>query len=810
MGGVLLVARSRLRANVLASVLLIVLAGIGGGVVMASIAGIRRADAAWDRLQAENPLGDAGLLIVGPDGQPRSNAQYDLDDEIDDVVDLEGVAAASRLTFVTGLLDGPDELRAPVAPTVYLDDLDPAVVGRPVIVQGRMARADAADEAVIDELMADRLGVDVGDQVDFTPFRFAELQASSDGRDLSPDGDTGGLTIVGIVRQPVDLLPPRTDQYALYADEPYLLLTPAWWDANGPDIANYGVFVLVDLDDATTFPTFEHEVAEHFGSSASAFPAVDEIGVSADTRRAVDRQISAEGRAVAAFAIAAALAAAALLALALGRQLGAESIDHRDLQALGLTRSALIGINVLRSLVIAVGAGIVAVIVLIAMSLLLPVGVGRRTLRHTGMSLDGTVAALGVLAVTLLVVGLVALVGWRVSRRDRPRSSGPSFIDRLAGSRRSVPATVGVRLALDPHPDGRAGLTASGVGVLAVAVVVGAAGLLTSFSALRASPARLGQVWDATAGNFADHDSLIDGVNELRERGDVDAIAGELSMSVEIRGEPLTAVAYVPFRGTLPTTIAEGREVEDEDEIVVGENLAEDLDLAVGDQVLMTVPFDDEPRPMEVVGIGPVAAMGIELDPGRAVRVHPELGARDETALLSVLLVRFSPGVDREAAVGSLKEEFPFTVLVSPVPSRSVQTMSGLRILPIALATTVTVLALAALVNAVLASVRRGRRDLAVLKALGLSAGGVRRALRYQSLTWATVVVVVGIPAGLFVTIVGWRQVLGSLGLEAPLVVPVAAVVVAIVAVPAVFVALTWWPARRAAATPAAVTLRSE
>ena len=56
-------------------------------------------------------------------------------------------------------------------------------------------------------------------------------------------------------------------------------------------------------------------------------PAEDEVGIPAEVRQAVDRQISSEGRALLAFALAVAVVATLLFALAMSRQLGAEGSD---------------------------------------------------------------------------------------------------------------------------------------------------------------------------------------------------------------------------------------------------------------------------------------------------------------------------------------------------------------------------------------------------------------------------------------------------------------------------------------------------
>jgi putative ABC transport system permease protein len=160
--------------------------------------------------------------------------------------------------------------------------------------------------------------------------------------------------------------------------------------------------------------------------------------------------------------------------------------------------------------------------------------------------------------------------------------------------------------------------------------------------------------------------------------------------------------------------------------------------------------------------------------------------------------------------VAALRKAFPNTVLLAPVPPRSVQTLAGLTVLPVALAAAVALLALAAAATGAIASVRRRRRDLAILKVLGMGRENVRWVVRWQALIWSGVALLVGLPAGLVLAAVGWREVLRSLGLDSPLTVPFGVMAGLVVAAPAVLLGLTWWPARQAAATAPAVTLRSE
>jgi hypothetical protein len=84
----------------------------------------------------------------------------------------------------------------------------------------------------------------------------------------------------------------------------------------------------------------------------------------------------------------------------------------------------------------------------------------------------------------------------------------------------------------------------------------------------------------------------------------------------------------------------------------------------------------------------------------------------------SAFLVRFAPGVDRERAVANLRRDltgFMFT----PRPHAEVRNLQRVGGLPGLLAGLVVLLALAMMTHTLVTSVRRRRRDLAVLKTLG-------------------------------------------------------------------------------------------
>ena len=71
--------------------------------------------------------------------------------------------------------------------------------GQPIVVSGRLANPDAADEVVVAKETADLLHLEVGDSAGFTAYRSGEYGGV-------PTGPTGRLTVVGIVRTPRDLV----------------------------------------------------------------------------------------------------------------------------------------------------------------------------------------------------------------------------------------------------------------------------------------------------------------------------------------------------------------------------------------------------------------------------------------------------------------------------------------------------------------------------------------------------------------------------------------------------------------------------
>jgi ABC-type lipoprotein release transport system permease subunit len=160
------------------------------------------------------------------------------------------------------------------------------------------------------------------------------------------------------------------------------------------------------------------------------------------------------------------------------------------------------------------------------------------------------------------------------------------------------------------------------------------------------------------------------------------------------------------------------------------------------------------------------------------------------------------------AAISSLKQQFPGTVLPA-VPPPEVRDLSGVSGLPLILAFVLMLLASGIIAHTLLTSVRRRRRDLAILKTLGFVTSQVRATVAWQATALACAGLIVGVPLGLLAGRWAWTLFAGQEAIvPAPVISPLT-----LLAIPAVLLlanAIAAIPARSAARTQPAVILRSE
>src|SRR5262249_23483610 len=129
---------------------------------------------------------------------------------------------------------------------------------------------------------------------------------------------------------------------------------------------------------------------------------------------------------------------------------------------------------------------------------------------------------------------------------------------------------------------------------------------------------------------------------------------------------------------------------------------------------------------------------------------------------------------------------------------------------PPSIAALVGLLALIAVGHALFSGVRRRRRELAVLKALGFDRRQVRATIAWQATTIALVGLVIGIPLGIVVGRYGWTLAARNIGVAEVTVFPLIAVAVLAALVLLTVNALAYFPARAASNTRAAIALAAE
>jgi ABC-type lipoprotein release transport system permease subunit len=828
MGAVWLRAKAQLRGRLLASLLLALLVGLAGGVVLAAVAGARRSDAALPQFLAASRTTDTLVGIIGPENRPGQPAGTDVAAEFRAVAALPQVRAAQRVCLV--ILSGSDPTGhagpSRQVAVVGLDRTGHEAFGRPMVVAGKVPRPDRADEAAVDEEFAWRHGLRPGDSFRVGTYTRSQYGPAAEGVPIPPEGPAVDLRVTGILRSPDDLLPVAERRDEVDADESSALaLTPAFWRRYGPDLANAGIIITVDLRrDHADLAAFTEAVQRRLPGRAFVSPG--EFVDGGTGIPAVRRATALETAALLAFAALAGLAALLLVGQTLGRQVVLESTEYPTLRALGMTPRQLVGVALVRTAVIGgVGAGL-AVATALALSALTPIGVARRAELDPGAAADWPVLAAGSLAILALVLVGAALPAWRAARAQGDAlgvvvAAGPGRPSQVAGALAAIgarPAAVtGVRMALEPGR-GRAAVpirAAMAGATAAVCAVVAAVGFGASLERLAGSPPAYGVTWDVAVGGLTSATSGEPIARRLLGDPKVAAVAGMLGQTdVSVDGRPVPVLAMEERKGSLPPAMIEGREPLRPDEIALGSTTLQRLGRRVGDTV--TVAAGERPaRRLRVVGRVVLHQPGWDsvITPGNGGVVHPDelhrLAPDPSLEDPSAFLVRFAPGVDRERAVADLRRDLP-GFMFAPRPHAEVRNLQHVGGLPGLLAGLVALLALATMTHTLVTSVRRRRRDLAVLKTIGFVRGQVAAAIAWQATTFALVALCLGLPLGLAAGRWAWQLTAAALGVSSAPVVPLPAIlaVAAGTMVAANLVAAV--PGRAASRLRPAAALRSE
>lgn len=793
-----------------ATVVLAVLAGLGAGVAMAATSAGRRSGTAFDRMVEYADPPSFNLTFCPPELTEVDESTlplcftYDADPERDVIAGLPEVDAVVA-GFFRGLTasrpDNPDSTR-PGTAIVVTDDAIPNLDGHQIIVEGQWYDPES-DEVVVNEQFRDLTGIGAGEEVTLT--FWAPEEMGRPGRDGEIfHGPSVTVQVVGVSRGILDLAA-AAGTPGLQGDDARVLGGPGFAEATADAAGFGGLFVRGRTGDASALLDALHEAFP--GRVFNATPAVG------DEQEPIREAIRYEAQGVLALGILGGLAAAVFAAQAIARQSRREWSDQALLRAIGFTSRQIWLAAALRGVVIGVAAAAVAGVTAVSLSPLGPVGVARLAETDLGIEVDRLVLVVGISAVMVIATA----AAWApVRRRDRPQAASRTRATRRLLAWGWLPPSLanGAAMGRANRSDGSSlplG-TAMAIVALAAGTFAAAAGLTTSLDSLRATPARYGAPWDISFGGAAsatDDDVL----GLVRDHPGVAAAGRIVGTGVSI-GDQLTWVhAFDAFPGIdaqIQPPITSGRAPAAVNEIALGSITMGDLGLSLGDEVeVRTTVAGSAPTRFTVVGTAMINDV-YEESPGRGGIVTVEWVDRAAPEVSpDPYIVRLEPDVDADAFRSAISEVFDGTVS-PPVPQTAIRNVTRIRGFPFALAAAVGALALAAFAHALVLSVRRQRRQLAVLQALGFTPRQVGETVAGHATTLALVSVGLGLPVGVVLGRWGWRVVADQIGVVNLPVTPLLPLAVTVVTVVASANVVAIFPAWRARRVPLAEALRAE
>ncbi|HUB70789.1 MAG TPA: FtsX-like permease family protein [Acidimicrobiales bacterium] len=520
------------------------------------------------------------------------------------------------------------------------------------------------------------------------------------------------------------------------------------------------------------------------------------------------------------------------------RQIRLGLAEREVLRALGASPAQVWGDGLAGIATSIVAGAALGVLVAAAISPIAPLGAVRPVYPDRGINFDWTVLGGGAVLILVVLGCLTAAASYldspnRLAGRRSFKEPAPSrLLNWVASAGVPAPALTGMRFATVPG-SGRAAVPVRSAVLGAVMATVALVGTVTfgaSLSSLVSHPRLYGWNWDylLSAGanlpaklstSLLDHDPYIS------------AWSGVYEGSVLVDGQVVPVVAEEPGTKVQPPLLS-GHGLEAPSEVVLGAVTLAQLREHVGGTVTVSLPggVSHQSWQLRVVGTATLPALGggvssshLEMGNGAVLDYH--LLPPEELNLFQVpdagfegVFVDLKRGVDHAAAYASLEkiaretttpQNFGVTVVGVQRPAE-ILNYRTLGSTPAYLGSGLAAGAMAALALTLVTSVRRRRRDLALLKTLGFTQRQVAATVAWQSSISVGIGVVFGVPLGVALGRWLWDLFAHDINAVPSPSVPVLEVV--LIAAGAFVLAnlVAALPARVAARTPTALVLRSE
>ncbi|HEX4162508.1 MAG TPA: FtsX-like permease family protein, partial [Acidimicrobiales bacterium] len=547
------------------------------------------------------------------------------------------------------------------------------------------------------------------------------------------------------------------------------------------------------------------------------------------------RAIKPEAVALGAFGAIVAVAALLIAAQLIGRQLRRGAADRAVLRALGGGTLATSSDDLPGILGAIVSGALLAAVVAVLLSPLAPLGPVRPVYPYPGFSFDWTVIGI---SVALLVVSLSAItlvLGWlgaphRELGRENWAGRVPGAVRFTSAVGLPAPAVTGARFALgpggqrDPVPVRSAIVGAA----LAVVAVVATVTFGASLSSLVSHPALYGWNWDymlVSGGDIPQGHvtALLDHDRYVSEW------SGVYTASLDIDGQTIPVLGENPDTTVAPPVLS-GHGLQSADQVVLGALTLAQLHKQVGDTVRVT-SGSSPARRLRIVGTAAMPVLGssggphLEMATGAvlASQLLPTTGRNPFDNPIpgpNAVLIRLKSGYAQATELHSLAKIAQATSNTANfgVSLQGVQDFRPAEIVnyrslgdtPVFLGAGLAAAAIAALALTLVASVRRRRRDLALLKTLGFTKRQLAATIAWQSTIVALIGTIVGVPLG--IALGRWLWDLFARDIHAVPEPSVPVILITVITIGAIVLAniVAAAPGSYAARTSTALLLRSE
>ncbi len=819
---------------------IVLLIGLIGGVAMAAVCAGRRTQSSFPTFMASTNPSTVTLAVFQAQSNTQSNAS--LKSAIERLPDVTHVVTAGTLPLIDVGANG-----APRLGSISNINIAGSVDGftthqdRLAVVQGRAANPRRADEIVMNAGAARIMGVRIGQIVDLGLYTTAQMNQPDFGSPKVKPVELFRERLVGIVALNTQLVQDDVDQ--TYGD---IFVTAALIKQVAKPLSSFApVLYGIQLRHGDAgLAKVQRELVRLVPRGE-----IYEFHVSSTVISQVDLAIKPESVALGAFGAFAALACLILAAQAISRLLRRGERDRDVLRALGASPVIVVA-DGLVGVLLAVGLGtILAAMVAVALSPLGPLGPVRPVYPNAGFTVDWTVIGIGV-AVLFVGLGAIATAFCARSVTRRALHSGESVPRRsrvaLGVERAGIPVAgvVGVHFALEPGRGRTAVPVRSIMGgtAIAVAMVVATLTFASGFSTLISRPPLYGWNWtyalNPTSAVPPKALSLLSHDHQVAEWSGADYT------DLQIDGDELPILLQRPG-ATVTPPILSGHGLRTSRQIVLGAGTLAQLHKRIGDTVIVSLgskkdaPYYIAPTPLVIVGTATLPAVGYS----SFVAEHTSMGTG---ALISLdftnvpfsghssdpnldgpelVFVRMRAGVSLTAGRKDLGRivNAANRVLAADknAQGNSVEVLGVLRPVQIvnyrSIGSTPIFLAAGFALGAVLAlgltltsSVRRRRRDLALLKTLGFTHRQLASAVAWQATTTAPIGVVVGLPLGVIFGRQLWTLFARSIYAVPDPTVPWLSVILVGLGTVVFANAVAVLPGRNAARTPAALALRAE